>query len=269
MTAPQGEDHRRPGPARFAAVGALALAAVLAAATGAPWGWVPPGWMSALARDPAEPPPQTAPPDDPPTAPEPIELPVDATGMSFDAYLLWFLGAVVLVVLVVLARRYLPALLVRRRRRELLVTAPGDVSVRGAEDPAVPELRDAVERAHDDLRAPDADPHDAVVAAWVALERAAERAGTRRDPAQTPTEFTTAVLASTRVDTDAVATLRGLYHRARFGETPLGAHDLEAARGALRRIAADLAVRAGATHAEDPAAPAPHDGTRSDDQVRS
>ncbi|MDF9877991.1 DUF4129 domain-containing protein [Cellulosimicrobium cellulans] len=257
MTAPQGDDHRRPGPARFAAVAALALAAVIAAAVGAPWGWEAPGWFDDVARDPVAPPPDTATTRDANTGPDDLRGLADAGGTSFDTYLLGFLGGVVLVVLVVLARRYLPALLVRRRRRELLVTAPGAVSVHAAEDPVVPELREAVDRAHDDLHVPDVDPHDAVVAAWVALERAAERAGTRRDPAQTPTEFTSAVLASTRVDADAVATLRGLYHRARFGETPLGVHDLEAARAALARIAADLATRAGlaADGTPDPAAP--------------
>ncbi|QJW36795.1 DUF4129 domain-containing protein [Cellulosimicrobium protaetiae] len=264
MTAPQGEDHHRPGPARFAAVTALALAAVLAAAVGAPWGWEAPAWLDDLTQDPADPPTSTPPPEDVNTAPDELELPWDATGMSFDTYLLWVLVAVVVVVLVVLARRYLPHLLVRRRRRELLTAPPGDVSVHAAEDPVVPELRDAVEKAHDDLRAPDADPHDAVVAAWVALERAAERAGTRRDPAQTPTEFTTAVLASTRVDADAVATLRGLYHRARFGETPLGERDLEAARGALARIGADLAPPPGTptTAAPAPSDVPPHDEAR-------
>ncbi|MCO7271797.1 DUF4129 domain-containing protein [Cellulosimicrobium cellulans] len=257
MTAPQGDDHRRPGPARFAAVTALALAAVLAAAVGAPWGWDAPGWFDDVARDPVAPPPDTAATDVLSQEREDLRALTDTGGLSFDAYLLWSLGVVVLVVLVVLARRYLPALLVRRRRRDLLVTAPGDVSVHAAEDPVVPELREAVERAQDDLRAPDADPHDAVVAAWVALERAAERAGTRRDPAQTPTEFTTAVLASTRVDADAVATLRGLYHRARFGETPLGESDLEAARAALARIAADLTTRVVGTR--DPDTAASHD----------
>ncbi|MBM7819931.1 hypothetical protein JOE63_002408 [Cellulosimicrobium cellulans] len=253
MTAPQGENHRRPGPARFAAVAALALAAVLAAAVGAPWGWDAPAWFDDVAHDPVAPPPETATIRDADTGPDDLRNLADAGGMSFDTYLLWFLGAVVLVVLVVLARRYLPALLVRRRRRELLVAATGDVSVHAAEDPVVPELREAVERAHDDLRAPDADPHDAVVAAWVALEHAAERAGTRRDPAQTPTEFTTAVLAGTRVDPHAVATLRGLYHRARFGETPLGERDLEAARAALARVAADLATRVAGTQDLTPA----------------
>ncbi|MCR1982156.1 DUF4129 domain-containing protein [Cellulosimicrobium cellulans] len=239
MTTTQGDhDHRRPGPARFTAVAALALAAVLAAATAAPWSWTAPAWLSALARDPTGPPPENV-PQEAPTAPRELEIPVDATGMSFDTYLLWFLGAAVLVVLVLLARRYLPRLLVRRRHRDLLLAPPGDTA-HLAQDQVVPELRDAVHRVRTQLRTPDADPHDAVVAAWVALERAAARAGTRRDPAQTPTEFTTAVLTSTPADPHAVATLRRLYHHARFGEHTLGTADLDAARHALTRIATDL-----------------------------
>ncbi|KON72811.1 hypothetical protein M768_19660 [Cellulosimicrobium cellulans F16] len=259
MTAPQGDDHRRPGPARFAAVAALALAAVLAAAVGAPWGWEAPGWFDRVGQEQVAPPPETATTDVLSDARDQIRSQTDSGGLSVDAFILWTLGIVALVLLVVLARRYLPALLVRRRRRELLGTAPGDVSVHVAEDPVVPELQEAVDRAHDDLHVPDVDPHDAVVAAWVALERAAERAGTRRDPAQTPTEFTSAVLASTRVDADAVATLRGLYHRARFGETPLGARDLEAARAALARIAADLATHPGRPTVAASDAAVPHD----------
>ncbi|NMF29340.1 DUF4129 domain-containing protein [Cellulosimicrobium aquatile] len=239
MTTTQGDhDHRRPGPARFTAVTALALAAVLAAATSAPWSWDAPTWISDLARDPTGPPPENV-PQEAPTAPQELETPLDATGMSFDAYLLWFLGAVVLVVLVVLARRHLPRLLARRRHRDLLLARPGDTALL-AQDQVVPELRDAVHRVRAHLSTPDADPHDAVVAAWVALEHAAARAGTRRDPAQTPTEFTTAVLTSTPADPHAVATLRRLYHRARFGENPLGTTDLDAARHALTRIATDL-----------------------------
>ena len=78
-------------------------------------------------------------------------------------------------------------------------------------------------------------------------------------PPRFPTEFTSAVLASTRVDADAVATLRGLYHRARFGETPLGARDLEAARAALARIAADLATHPGRPTVAASDAAVPHD----------
>lgn len=258
MTAPQGENHRRPGPARFVAVAALALAAVLAAAVGAPWGWEAPGWLDDTAQE-VTPPPVTLASDVLSDAREDVRSQTDSGGLSVDAFILWIVGVVALVVLVVLARRHLPALLARRRRRELLVTAPGDVSVHAAEDPVAPELREAVERAHHDLRAPDADPHDAVVAAWVALERAAERAGTRRDPAQTPTEFTTTVLASTRADADAVATLRGLYHRARFGEAPLGERDLDDARAALARIAADLATHQGRPTVAVSDAAVPHD----------
>ncbi|MBE9926581.1 DUF4129 domain-containing protein [Cellulosimicrobium cellulans] len=253
MTTTQGDDHHRPGPARFTAVTALALAAVLAAATGAPWSWVAPTWLSDLARDPTGPPPENL-PQEAPTAPQELEIPVDATGMSFDTYLLWFLGAVVLVVLLVLARRHLPRLLVRRRHRDLLLAPPGDTA-HLPHDQVVPELRDAVDRVRAHLRTPDADPHDAVVAAWVALERAAARVGTRRDPAQTPTEFTTAVLSRTPADPHAVTTLRRLYHRARFSESTLGTTDLDAARHALTRIATDL----GAPPEPTPDTPTPAD----------
>ena len=193
-------------------------------------------------------------PQEAPTAPQELEIPLDATGMSFDTYLLWFLGAVALVVLAVLARRHLPRLLIRRRHRDLLLAPPGDTA-HLAQDQVVPELRDAVDRVRTHLSTPDTDPHDAVIAAWVALERAAARAGTRRDPAHTPTEFTTAVLTSTNADPHAVATLRRLYHRARFGENTLGTTDLDVARHALTRIATDL----GAPPDRTPHTPTPAD----------
>ncbi|WP_454043908.1 DUF4129 domain-containing protein [Cellulosimicrobium sp. Marseille-Q8652] len=85
-------------------------------------------------------------------------------------------------------------------------------------------------------------PRDAVIAAWVSLEDAAALAGAHRDPAQTPTEFTVAVLDRTPADPGAVATLRGLYHRARFRGADIDAGDVRAARAALRRLADDLAI---------------------------
>jgi hypothetical protein len=76
-----------------------------------------------------------------------------------------------------------------------------------------------------------------VIAAWVALEDEAAFQGAARDPAQTPTEFTTALLAHTPAPAEAVATLRGLYHRARFTSRPIGADDVRRAREALTAIA--------------------------------
>ncbi|HEX3590969.1 MAG TPA: DUF4129 domain-containing protein [Pseudonocardiaceae bacterium] len=87
-------------------------------------------------------------------------------------------------------------------------------------------------------------PGDAVQQAWLALEEAAAESGTARLPQQTSTEFTAAVLAAHRVDPDALATLRGLYQRARFGEPDsVTEADAELAIAALDTIAETLAAR--------------------------
>jgi len=84
------------------------------------------------------------------------------------------------------------------------------------------------------------DPGDAVVLAWLTLERAAADCGLARQPHQTPTEFTTAVLAELAVDAAALYRLRGRYQRARFSDHPVTEADVRAAQDALRRIVADL-----------------------------
>ncbi|HEX5115897.1 MAG TPA: DUF4129 domain-containing protein [Pseudonocardiaceae bacterium] len=86
-------------------------------------------------------------------------------------------------------------------------------------------------------------PSDAVQAAWLALEEAAAECGTTRRPHQTPTEFTSAVLAEHDVDQAALATLRGLYQRVRFGRADsVTEADADAAVAALERIADALAA---------------------------
>ena len=84
------------------------------------------------------------------------------------------------------------------------------------------------------------DPGDAVVLAWLTLEDAAADCGLARRPHQTPTEFTTAVLAGLDVDAAALHRLRLLYQRARFSTHPVTEDDVDAARDALRRLVADL-----------------------------
>lgn len=96
-------------------------------------------------------------------------------------------------------------------------------------------------------------PSDAVQRAWLALEEAAAESGTRRRPEQTSTEFTGALLAEHEVDSTALATLRGLYQRARFGPPDaVGEADAEAAIAALDRVADTLAA----------AVPSPVEATR-------
>jgi len=76
-----------------------------------------------------------------------------------------------------------------------------------------------------------------VVAAWLTLEDAAASSGAPRRDHETPTEFTGALLDRYEVDTEAAATLRGLYQRARFGEPDrVTERDAASAAEALERI---------------------------------
>lgn len=103
-------------------------------------------------------------------------------------------------------------------------------------------VRQAARAALDELRQrTGGEPGDAVVAAWLVLERAAARAGSGRKAHQTPTEFTTAVLAEHRVDAAALDRLRTLYQRARFGTRgSVTGEDVADAEEALRRVVDEL-----------------------------
>lgn len=79
---------------------------------------------------------------------------------------------------------------------------------------------------------------DAIIAAWLALERAADASGAPRRPSQTPTEFTAVVLQRVPADESAVRELLELYSHARFSTVPLPPESADAARAALRRISA-------------------------------
>lgn len=117
-----------------------------------------------------------------------------------------------------------------------------------------PRLLDAILRGIREAGAalerpsPGGDEHDAVIRCWLALEDAGARVGTARDPAQTPTEFTAALLTSQQADPEATGELLSLYHRARFGSAAPSPGTVHAARDAVRRIAASL---------EDRGSPAP------------
>jgi hypothetical protein len=125
--------------------------------------------------------------------------------------------------------------------------APGSGGVRRATaEPDLPTLIEGVQDA-DAVVAGDGVPADAVVAAWVALERAAARSGVPREPADTPTEFTVDVLDRTAADREATRTLLGLYLAARFGDDPLTARDVAAARAALAALRRTLRGPTGAT----------------------
>ncbi|MDR1799980.1 MAG: DUF4129 domain-containing protein [Bifidobacteriaceae bacterium] len=123
----------------------------------------------------------------------------------------------------------------RERRPRNDSPAIGVNAPAGTIDLDLDQVADAVELA---LRALDqaATPRDGVVAAWVALEEAALRQGVPRDPAQTPTEFTVALLGATPAPPAATAALCAMYHQARFSSRPVADADCAQAATHLRAI---------------------------------
>lgn len=238
----------RPGPRHLALVATLATVVLAAAATGTPWSWNVPAWLSTLSGA-QEPPPEPVPTaTTPPVEPPPV--PLDQGGFGLGDYLLAVAGIVLLVVALLVLRNVLARIRRGGAPAPLVTAPPGHTLLGTPEDDVVPHLRHGLSTAEQHLTAT-VPPRDAVVAAWVALEDAAALAGAHRDPAQTPTEFTVAVLDRTPADPDAVATLRALYHRARFRDADIDTGDVQTAREALHRLADDLAIDETATPPTD------------------
>jgi hypothetical protein len=161
-----------------------------------------------------------------PERPEPLELDLS-----------WL--AVLLLVLAVVLISALLWWLVRRYRRPIgAAEAPRGEVAEVPESPApdLPVLLRGVHAARTSL-ARFAAPADAVVAAWLSLEEAAERSGVHRSPSATPTEFTMAVLAATPAPPHATRELLELYRTARFSTHPVTAADVERASRCLGEIA--------------------------------
>ena len=127
-----------------------------------------------------------------------------------------------------------------QRRREQREAAPSES---GATDVAqLTALRRAATRGRQQLeQAPPRRARDAVIAAWLELEDAAAAGGRPRRPAETPTEFTVALLRRHAADEAATRALLRLYHQARFGSTPLPPEAPAAATEALAAVSASLA----------------------------
>jgi hypothetical protein len=131
-----------------------------------------------------------------------------------------------------------------RRLRNRTRGAKGDlaevpIDAMGSEDPSVetslPYLRRGLRRALDELDG-DRAPTDAIIAAWLGLQEAAEDAGFERGDSETPTEFTSRILRSVSVDERSLGTLRRLYLAVRFGDLVASPEDVDHARAALRTL---------------------------------
>lgn len=223
--------------ARLTATVLLVTTAVLGAATATPWDLHPPHLPTPDLT--LAPPPAAAPDTSPSPTPQPTpEPPTDITWLAIAA------AIVVGLLLLVVATRVVRHLLTVYRERATTRpdTLPGGTATDTlGDDVDIPEIQDAVTRALAHLDG-HARPRDAVVAAWVALEEAAERAGAHRDPAQTATEFAGTVLAATPAPPTAVTRLRALYQRARFTDRPVDRRAVDQAREALADIARSLDV---------------------------
>jgi hypothetical protein len=223
-------------------VAALAGVAVVAAGVAGPW--------HVVLRDVSIPRlPQVPQELLPQPSPSPSAQPPATDDTGLDPLLVVL--AVLVAVAAALALWYLATAL-RRRGGPGEVDEPVGDAVLGDALTGVPtgrELDEAVRRAERALA--DLPPGDAVVAAWMELERTAASGGIERDPAQTPTEFTLAVLDRTHADARAVRELLRLYLAARFSDHPVTDDDVRAARAALGRIGE--AVRRASARADEPA----------------
>ncbi len=104
------------------------------------------------------------------------------------------------------------------------------------------EVQDAIDAGLADLDDDGTDPRWAVIACWARLERAAEVAGTRREPSDTSTDLVARLLASHVVaGAEVLSGLATAYREARFATHPVTAATRDRARAALRRLRDELA----------------------------
>lgn len=90
----------------------------------------------------------------------------------------------------------------------------------------------------------ESDPRRAVIAAYVAMERAMARQGWARRPAEAPSEYLARVLGVAPARARDLDQLVALYQVARFSEHPVSPDMREIAVESVRRLRADLQARA-------------------------
>lgn len=140
---------------------------------------------------------------------------------------------VLLVVVVVVAVILVVRQLVLRLRRDP-VTVKDEVRAGLLPDVLVAGIRES------EAELDRGESGEAVINAWLTLERSARAVGIGDDAARTPAELVTAVLDEHAVDPAAIERLAALYREARFSEHPIGEQHREAARDALRTVREDL-----------------------------
>ena len=148
------------------------------------------------------------------------------------AIVAWTLRAL-LVLVVVLAVVLVARALARRLRRDP-VTAKDEVRAGLLPDVLVAGVRES------EAQLDRGSSGEAVINAWLTLERTAHAVGIHDDASRTPAELVTAVLDEHAVDPAAIERLAAVYREARFSEHPIGEEHREVAREALRTVREDL-----------------------------
>jgi Domain of unknown function (DUF4129) len=240
MPTADGSDRPPRPPVLVPAVLAVGLLAVVAAAADTSWSVTDRFRM--WGGTPTYRPPRSSASPQPAATPPPLDT-SDAPNLLIP--LLWALLVLGVLALAFWIWRVLPRAAQKAQRSAEL----GAHVLGQPVEPAAPAVREGVASAQHLLDTV-ADPTDAVLAAWVALEGAAERSGVARRPADTPTEFTARVLSATAADEAAVHTLLRLYHRARFAASGVGPSAVAEARACLDVLARSWSVFSAAVQHE-------------------
>ncbi|MFC5729677.1 MULTISPECIES: DUF4129 domain-containing protein [Nocardioides] len=231
--------NRSPAPLTLGAL-VLVLCA-LVAATGDGLGWTGPERTA-----PVETPAERAEPGDSEGRDRTAEeiddsgdRPDPAEGPPLERILVWTVLALLAAILVAVLAQ-LRLMVWRRRLEGGRVRRPGrphsgEVPDDEDDDEALAEALDA---GLDELAV--GPPRNAIVAAWLRLERAAVSERFARDPADTPSEFAERVLSSYALDAGAVGRLAALYREARFSEHPISEEQREQARSCLATLLVEL-----------------------------
>jgi len=176
-----------------------------------------------------------------PTSPRDLPVGPSWVGTALKIAALVVLAGLVVLVLRAGVRRLLTWWHGLDREPVATAPAPGGEAMAPLDEATTAALADGLAAADRALRR-ELPPGDAVIAAWMALETAAARGGVERDPAQTASEFTLALLDRTSADPRAARRLLARYHAARFSTHDVTAADVAAARDALATLATALTV---------------------------
>ncbi len=195
--------------------------------------WLPHWNLSGPSQAPRTPPSVAS------TFPPRTSVPKSTSSFPLGTWVLWIVVAIAVVGIAVLIWRWWtrrPSRAATSRHSVAVVATSEVLTEPGPEpDPDMPALRTGIALALQ-LLDEQPDPADAIVRAWLGLQETAQESGIVRQPAETPTEFTSRILSRAFADDRAIGTLLRLYLRTRFGDHSPTTEDVAAVRAALQEL---------------------------------